>query len=170
MIANRVWPNATARSTKTPLPSGPRCANARFIAASTAFASGPGPVNPAMPHIAVRSGARCLPPAGRRPALRFRRVLHDPSDLVGRPPARLEIDARLHLGDDPEQQKEDARETDRRGEQRQRRLDQRHLPSEFELQCPAEDGDREDEKTEPELAKELDRPVEGAVDEIYHQE
>src|SRR5713101_849534 len=51
MIASRVWPSATSRSTKTPLPSGPRCANARFIAASTALASGPGAVNPAMPHM-----------------------------------------------------------------------------------------------------------------------
>jgi len=34
-------------------------------------------------------------------------VLHDPPDLVGRPPARLVIGARLHLRDDPEQKKED---------------------------------------------------------------
>src|SRR5437660_5597521 len=133
MIASRVWPNATSRSTKTPLPSGPRCANARFIAARTALASGPGDVNPAMPHIGLWlllappvaglvPGGWGLPPAGRRAAQRLRRVLHHPPDLVGRPPARLVIDARLHLGDDPEQEKEHSRETDRRGEQMQRRL------------------------------------------------
>ena len=55
-------------------------------------------------------------------------VLNRPPDLVGGSPARLVIDARLHLRDDPEQQKEDARETDHSGEQGQRRLDQRDVP------------------------------------------
>src|SRR5947208_14728024 len=139
MIASRVWPNATWRSTKMPLASGPRCANARFMAASTASASGPGPVKPAMPHIAALPGAQCLPPAGRRPALWLCRVLYHPPDFVGGPAARLEIDARLHLGDDPEQQEEDARQTGRCREQGQRRLDQGNVLGVFEKQCPAED-------------------------------
>jgi hypothetical protein len=77
-----------------------------------------------VPGTSPGTGECRLPPAGRRPAQRLRRVLHDPPDLVGRPPAGLEIDARLHLGDDPEQQKEHPRQTNRRGEQGQRRLDQ----------------------------------------------
>src|SRR5437762_2995512 len=106
MIASRVWPNATSRSTKTPLPSGPRCANARFIAASTALASGPGPVNPAIPHMRVAllsrpptKGGYGLPSAGCGPAPRLRGVLHNPPDLVGRPSAGLIINPNLHLGD-----------------------------------------------------------------------
>jgi hypothetical protein len=93
-------------------------------------------------------------------------MLHDPPDLVGRAPARLVIDPRLHLGDDPEQEKEHARQTDRRGEQGQRGLNQRGTPGVFEDQCPAQDRDREDEKTEAELAEELDRPVKRAVDKV----
>ena len=61
-----------------------------------------------------RWSGRPLPPPGRCAAPRQCRMLHHLPDLVGRAPARLEIDAHLDLGDDPEQQKEHARQTDRR--------------------------------------------------------
>ena len=95
---------------------------------------------------------------GRRHLPRLRWMLHDPPDLVGRPPARFEIDARLHLGDDPEQQEENPTgrlspratvvvSVSRRG--RRRIWDKR----------PAEPGQREHEKPEAELSEELHRPV-----------
>ena len=83
---------------------------------------------------------------------------------------RLVIDPHLHFGDDPEQDKEHARQTDRRGEQRQRRLNQGDVPGIFEDQRPAQDGDREDKKTEAELAEELDRPVKRPVDKVDDQQ
>src|SRR5260370_39777270 len=111
-----------------------------------------------------------LPTARRRLSPRWRRMLDHSPDLVGWPASYLEIDPRLHLGDHTEQDEQNPRKTDRCGEQRQWRLNERDASIEFENQCPGENQRRETQKTEPDLAEKLDRPVEGPVDEVHDQE
>src|SRR5712692_9284797 len=111
-----------------------------------------------------------LPPPRRRLSPRRRRMLDDAPDLIGRPASYLEIDPRLDLGHHPEQDEKNARKTDRRGEQRQRRLNERDAKTVFENQRPGEDQRREPQKTQPELAEKLYRAIEGPVDEVHDQE
>src|SRR5579884_1222009 len=109
MIASRVWPSAMPLSTKIPAASGPRWARAPFIPERIWRASGPGAVKPAMPHTLPPSRGRLLAPR--------RRALDDAADFVGRLAAPLEIDPRLHLGHDPEQNEQHARQAERRRQQ-----------------------------------------------------
>src|SRR5439155_13658871 len=109
-------PSAIARSTNMALPSGPRWASAPFIAAKTRLASGPGAVKPARPHM--------LPSERHRLSPRLRRMFNHASDLIGRPASYLEVDPRLDLSHHAEQDEKNARNTDRRGEQRQRCLNE----------------------------------------------
>ncbi len=88
MIANRVWPSAMRVSTKMPLASGPRWASARFIAPSTPRSSGPGRLNPTMPHtIEPWDWRHPLPSAPGSRARRRCRVRHHQPD-AGQPPSQ----------------------------------------------------------------------------------
>src|SRR5437773_1072709 len=152
MIASRVWPSAIARSTNMPLPSGPRWASAPFIAAKTRLASGPGAVKPARPHM--------LPSARHRLSPWLRRMFNHAPYLIRRPASYLEIDPCLDLGHHAKQDEQNARNTDRRGEQRQRCLNERDAITVFENQRPGKSQRREAQKAEPNLAEKLDRAIE----------
>src|SRR5260370_19644228 len=104
-----------------------------------------------------------LPTARRRLSPRWRRMLDHSPDLVGWPASYLEIDPRLHLGDHTEQDEQNPRKTDRCGEQRQWRLNERDARIEFENQCPRENQRRETPKTEPDRAAKLDLPIAGPL-------
>ena len=56
--------------------------------------------------------------------------------------------------------------SDRRGEQRQRRLDQRNIVAEFQHQRPDEGQQAQAPECEADLAEELHRPIERAIDEV----
>src|ERR1700730_7831424 len=159
MMASRVWPRAMPRSTKVPLPSGPRWPKVAFILPRILRASGPGLVTPAMPHIS-------LPPSRRHCRSRNGRMLRHSFDLVGRFSARLEIDPGEDFGDEPEQDEQYPGKSDRGSEQRQRRLDQGHAIAQLQHHRPSQLQKCQSPKCQTKLAEKLHRPVKRTIDEV----
>lgn len=86
-------------------------------------------------------------------------MFHNALDLVGRLAAPFEVDPRLHFRDDAKQDEQYSGKPDRRGEQRQRCLDQRHVVAEFQYRRPGKGQSRYAPEKEADLSEKLYRPI-----------
>src|SRR5205807_7523470 len=111
-----------------------------------------------------------LPLPGYCRGSRQSRMPGHPLDFVRGLAARLEIYPGQNLGNDAKQDKQHPGQSDRRGQQRQRRLDQGHAVNQLQDHRPAKRQQCQRPECQAEFAKELHWPVERAVDKIKNYE